>query len=155
MAVVVADLVCEEQVILDLRATCCDDALREVVSTISGPAKVREPARFLEEVIARERKNSTYVGNGVAFPHARTDVVSEIVLGIGRSVHGVDFGGEGERAHLLFLIGVPQRMVTDYLVCVGALARLTRDEKTRGRLMEVATAAEFVAILREGSLLLE
>jgi mannitol/fructose-specific phosphotransferase system IIA component (Ntr-type) len=45
-------------------------------------------------------------------------------------------------------------MVTDYLTCVGALARLSSDEKTRAALDEAETPAEFVEILRAGSLLL-
>ena len=88
------------------------------------------------------------MGNGVAFPHARTDLVKDIVLGIGRSPDGVVFGENGELAHLIFVIGVPQRMVTDYLVCVGALARLTKDAATRTALMDAATARELVEILR-------
>ncbi len=47
--------------------------------------------------------------------------MQEIIFAVGRSEEGVVFGAEGERVHLLFVIAVPQRMVNDYLVCVGAL----------------------------------
>jgi mannitol/fructose-specific phosphotransferase system IIA component (Ntr-type) len=144
-----------ERVILELRASTRDAALEEIVTCMSRDAKVREPAKFLDQVFERERSTSTFMGNGIAFPHSRTDLVSEIVLGIGRSAAGVDYGERGERAHLLFLIGVPIRMVTSYLVCVGTLARLTKEEKTRSALMSAATAEELIEILREGSLLLE
>jgi mannitol/fructose-specific phosphotransferase system IIA component (Ntr-type) len=46
-------------------------------------------------------------------------------------------------------------MVTDYLVCVGALARITKDAANREALMSMETPAEFVDLLREKSLLLE
>jgi hypothetical protein len=46
-------------------------------------------------------------------------------------------------------------MVNSYLVCVGALARLTKTDDTRAELMNATTAPEFVEILRAGSLLLE
>ena len=152
---VLADVLDAEQVILELRGRSRDDALREIVGTMQGEDKVREPERFLNEVLTRERSNTTFVGNAVAFPHARTDLVSKILLGIGRSRDGVEFGPGGERAHLVFLVAVPRRMVTDYLVCVGALARLTREEKTRAALMNAATAADLIKTLREGSLVLE
>jgi PTS system fructose-specific IIC component len=144
-----------ERVILELRAETRDAALREIVAVMAEGGKVREGEKFLAEVLAREQSMSTFVGHGVAFPHARTELVSEIVLGIGRSAAGVEYGNEGQRAHLIFLLGVPIRMVTNYLVCVGALARLTKDEKTRAPLMSAASAAEFVEILREAWLLLE
>ena len=117
--------------------------------------RLHEPEKFIGQVLAREESMSTLVGNGVAFPHARTDLVSEIVLGIGRSATGVEYGKDGARAQLIFLLAVPIRMVTNYLVCVGALARLTKEEKTRVALINAATAAEFVEILREAWLLLE
>jgi len=154
MAVVLADLLEEKHVTLDLRAATRDEALREIILTMRGPKEVRDTEKFLAEVIAREAAH-TFMGDGVALPHARTELVERIVLGIGRSRVGVPWGEEGERAYLLFLIGVPQRMITDYLVCVGALARLTKDETTRAALMKTGSAKELVEILRTGSLVLE
>jgi mannitol/fructose-specific phosphotransferase system IIA component (Ntr-type) len=84
----------------------------------------------------------------IALPHARTELVDKIVLGIGRSASGVPFGPKGERARLIFLIGVPQRLVSDYLVCVGALARLLKDAEVRQRLLTATTPAEFLDALR-------
>ncbi len=155
MAAVLSDVLADDQVTLDLRATTRDEAMREIVATMIGREKVRDGERFLSEVRAREEVNTTYMGKGVAFPHARTDLVERIVLGIGRSHTGIAFGESGQLAQIIFLIGVPQRMVKDYLVCVGALARLTSDAKLRASLMSAATPAEFVALLREGSLVLE
>jgi mannitol/fructose-specific phosphotransferase system IIA component (Ntr-type) len=53
--------------------------------------------------------------------------------------------------HLIFVIAVPQQMVNDYLICVGALARLLRLEGTRQALLAAATPAEFLDQLRVGS----
>lgn len=146
-----ADLLDEHRVALELRSASRDDALREIVATM----QLGNPDAFLHEVIAREALNSTFMGRGVAFPHTRTELVKEIVLGIGRSRDGVVFGENGERAHLIFVIGVPQRMVTDYLVCVGGLARLVNDQTTRDALMTAQTPSEFVELLRAGWLVLE
>ncbi len=96
----------------------------------------------------REVKSSTVADGGVAYPHARTDLVDQIVLGIGRSRKGVSFAGSERLVHLIFVIAVPQQMVNDYLVCVGALARTLRHEGTREALLEAATPAEFFDRLR-------
>lgn len=149
MAVVLADLLDEQHVVLDLAAGTRDAALREIVAKM----QLAQAEAFLREVIVREELHTTLMPNGVALPHARTNLLERIVLGIGRSDGGVTFG-EGEQAQLIFVIGVPQRMINDYLVCVGGLARLLRDDETRAALMRSATAAEFVELLRAGSLLL-
>jgi|tagenome__1003787_1003787.scaffolds.fasta_scaffold20552688_2 mannitol/fructose-specific phosphotransferase system IIA component (Ntr-type) len=155
MAVVLSDLLQEEQVTLELAAQTRDDALREIIATMHGAAKVTDARKFLDEVLEREATHSTFVGKGIALPHARTDLVAEIILGSGRSHEGVAFGDAGERAHLIFVIAVPKRRVNDYLVCVGGLARVTNEEKTREALMSATTAAEFDEIIRAASLLLE
>ncbi len=155
MAVVLADLLDEQQVELDLRARTRDDALQEIVDLVQTNGKMSDGEKFLAAVIARERTASTLTENGVAFPHARTDLVKEIVLGIGRSKEGVRFENSREPARLIFVIGVPKQMIQDYLVCVGALARLTRDDAIRAALLEVKTRAEFVERLRSASLLLQ
>ena len=151
MAVVLADLLDAQHVTLELAAASREGALRAIVATM----EIAEPEKFLAEVVAREEVHTTLMDKGVAFPHARTDLVSEIVLGIGRSASGVPFGAEGELAHLIFVIGVPKKRVNDYLVCVGALARVTKADETRAKLMAADSAEELVEILRAGSLLLE
>ena len=92
------------------------------------------------------------IGNGATTQrarkiHARTDLVDEIVLGVGRSRAGIAFGENQQRAHLIFVIGVPERWLSDYLVCVGTLARLVKDETIRSRLLNAETPREFIEAL--------
>ncbi len=155
MPATLADLLEERHITLDLRSEGREEALREIISLMKVTPAVVDAEKFLQEVLAREEAHTTFMGDGVAFPHARTDLVTRIVLGIARSREGVPFAEKGEPAHLIFVIGVPTRMVTDYLVCVGALARITKDPANRAALMDAETAAEFSELLRAASLLLE
>ena len=150
MPIAPADLLHEQQVILRLRSRKPANAIREIVdvlaSDISG-RKIDKPEAFLEQVLAREQTHPSVVENGVAFPHARTDLVDEIVIGVGRSRAGISFGENQQRAHLIFVIGVPERLLSDYLVCVGTLARLAKNETTRSRLLNAETPHEFIEAL--------
>ncbi len=148
MAIVLADLFDEKQVDLDLSTRSVEKALRKIVRLLVVNQQVRAPEEFLEQVLARERVSPSVVEHDVAFPHARTDLVDKIVLGIGRSRAGLAFREESERAHLIFLIGVPQRLASDYLVCVGALVRLLKDDEVRQELLYAASPKEFLDILR-------
>ncbi len=103
-------------------------------------------------MLAREQTHPSVVENGVAFPHARTDLVDEIVIGVGRSRAGIPFGENQQRAHLIFVIGVPERLLSDYLVCVGTLARLVKDETIRSRLLNAETPREFIEALTADTL---
>jgi len=150
MPIALADLLTEQQVVLRLRSRKPANAIREIVdvlaSDISGRT-IAKPEAFLEQVFAREQTHPSVVESGVVFPHARTDLVDEIVIGVGRSRAGVPFGENQQRAHLIFVIGVPERLLSDYLVCVGTLARLGKNETIRSRLLDAKTPREFIDAL--------
>jgi mannitol/fructose-specific phosphotransferase system IIA component (Ntr-type) len=147
MAITLTDLLDEKQVILGLRSRKVPNALREIIDWLAQNGKIENPEAFVEKVLAREQAHSSVVENGVAFPHARTDMVDEIVVGIGRSRAGIPFDHNGLRASLIFVIGVPERLVNDYLICVGTLVRLVRDDTIRSALLHAQTPAEFIAAL--------
>ena len=155
MPIALADLLTEQQVILRLSSRKPANAIREIVdvfaSDISG-RKIAKPEVFLEQVLAREQTHPSIVENSVVFPHSRTDLVDEIVIGVGRSRAGIGFGENQQRANLIFVIGVPERLLSDYLVCVGTIARLAKDDAIRSRLLNVETAREFVDALTADTL---
>jgi PTS system fructose-specific IIC component len=147
MAIALTDLLDEKQVVLGLRSRKLPNALREIIELLAQNGKIQNPQAFFEKVLAREEAHASVVENGVAFPHARTDLVGEIVLGIGRSRAGIPFGHNGVRARLIFVIGVPERLVNDYLICVGTLVRLVREEAIQSALLHAQTPREFVDTL--------
>lgn len=146
MAIALADLLDEKHVTLKLRARKPANAVREIIQLLAANGKIDEE-KFLGQVLSREQANPSVAENGVAFPHARTDLVDEIVLGIGRSRAGIPFGENAVRARLIFVIGVPERLVNDYLICVGTLARLVKDDATRSALLHAQTPREFLDAL--------
>jgi mannitol/fructose-specific phosphotransferase system IIA component (Ntr-type) len=147
MAITLTDLLDEKQVILGLRSRKVRNALREIIELLAQNGKIENPKAFFEKVLAREEAHPSVVENGVAFPHARTDLVDEIAVGIGRSHAGIPFGHNGVRAQLIFVIGVPERLVNDYLICVGTLVRLVSDDTIRSALLNAQTPLEFIGAL--------
>lgn len=134
---------------LDLAASQNQEALKELTDLARGQADVPDPDGFYRELLTREKQESTCLGNDIAFPHARTDHVKNLVIIVGRSTQGVTFPAAGQCAKLIFVIGTPKRMVTDYLATVGALARLLKEESLRLKLMAAKNPEEFIAELAE------
>jgi mannitol/fructose-specific phosphotransferase system IIA component (Ntr-type) len=147
VSIALADLVDPKQITLNLRARTQTEAMREIVDLLVANGKIDNAERFLNKLQAREQTNSTHAADGVAFPHARTKLVDEIILGIGRSEAGIPWTNKGETAHLIFLIAVPERLISDYLVVVGAIARATRDRPLRTLLLHAENMDEFIATL--------
>jgi mannitol/fructose-specific phosphotransferase system IIA component (Ntr-type) len=147
MAIALPELLDERQVLLQLRSRRLPNALREISQLLAQNGKVDDAEIFLQQVLAREQEHPSVVENGVAFPHARTDLVDEIVIGVGRSRAGIPVDTNQERARLIFVIGVPERLVNDYLICVGTLVRLTKNDAIRTTLLEAETPRQFLDAL--------
>jgi len=147
MAIALPELLDERQVLLRLRSRKLPNALREISQLLAQNGKIDNAEIFLQQVLEREQEHPSAVENGVAFPHARTDLVDEIVIGIGRSRAGIPVSANQERARLIFVIGVPERLVNDYLICVGTLVRLTKDDAIRTTLLEAETPSQFLEAL--------
>ena len=144
----VAALLRPETINLNLQARDKVGVLREVASLLSQSQRVANFEVFLDEILERERISSTALAYDVAIPHARTDQCNEILLAVGRSVAGVDFGvPNSQPVRLVFLIGTPKRMVTEYLRVVGNLARLLRQDALRAQLLTAPDAASFIQLL--------
>jgi mannitol/fructose-specific phosphotransferase system IIA component (Ntr-type) len=147
MAIALSELLDEKQVILRLHSRKLPNALREIIQVLAQNGKIDDADGFFEQVLDREQVHPSVVESGVAFPHARTDLVDEIVIGIGRSRAGIPIGANQQRARLIFVIGVPERLLNDYLICVGMLVRLVKNDAIRSGLLQAETPREFIDAL--------
>jgi len=145
----ISSLLKPEQIKMELAEQKRSEAINEVAELLRSNPNVTNFDGFYEELLARERIESTCLGNEIAFPHARTDSLKGMVLAIGRSTKGVWFENSGQSVKLIFVIGTPKRMVTDYLSVVGGLARLLKDAGTREKLITAPSVEEFIATLTE------
>lgn len=135
----------EDQVILRLQAQKKMEAIRELAMRLEGAAGIADVKRFLSLVMQREKVETTAVGRGVAIPHAHGDCVQSMVIGMGISEQGIDFGAmDGTPVRLLVMIASPSRHFQDYLKAVSRVARMLNQEDCRQRLLEAQTAGEVV-----------
>ncbi|MDZ4815245.1 MAG: PTS sugar transporter subunit IIA [Verrucomicrobiota bacterium] len=146
----IVELLKPELVALDLHSTSKCPAIREVADLLQKDARVLDFKKFYEELLARERAYTTSLGFELAFPHARIDQLTDMVVAVGRSLKGVDFEEKGNpEVKLIFVIGTPKRMAQDYLRLVGSLARILKNEDTRTRLISAVDVSEFLKVLAE------
>jgi fructose-specific phosphotransferase system IIA component len=135
---------------LNLQSRKKTAALREVAQMLQQVGSISNFDAFFKEILERERVSNTALGHDVAIPHARTEQCSEILIAVGRSLEGVDFESkDGQPVRLIFLIGTPKQMVTEYLRVVGNLARLLRQDQLRQDLLAATHSAEFIRLIAQ------
>ncbi len=119
-------------------------ALNEVARQLDGHADVTNFQGFYNELLARERLDTTCLGNEIALPHARTEHVQKIVMAVGRSDQGVHFENGNQTVRLMFVLGTPKSNPGDYLTVVSALCKILKDPSNREALMRATTPADFI-----------
>ncbi len=136
------------RIVLHLQSTKRTAALNEIAQLLTVHPLVTNFDGFYAELLARDRLDTTCLGNGVALPHARTEHVKEIVLAVGRSDTGIAMDQAGELVRLFFVLGTPKSKPGDYLAIVSALCRLLRVSATREALLAAATPEDFIGVIR-------
>ncbi|MFT3868215.1 MAG: PTS sugar transporter subunit IIA [Nibricoccus sp.] len=135
------------RITLAVQSTKRTAALNEVARLLDGHPDITNFQGFYNELLARERQDTTCLGNELALPHARTEHVKKIVLAVGRSQEGVFFENGNQTVKLLFVLGTPKANPTDYLMVVSSLCKILKDAGNRDALLSAATPADFMQTL--------
>jgi len=144
-----SDILNQDHINLDLKASKKDDVLREMVKLLGlSTAAQRNLAATLT---TREDLGSTGVGNGIAIPHCRSLVVGDLMVAIGRSKTGVSFQSmDGKRANLFFLIvAPPSGDPSEYLIALGKVAQVASRLAKDKRLKTVKQRKQLMDIIKE------
>lgn len=145
-----------EKILLDLKATNRDDAIREIAGLLKTSDKVIDLEVFIKKVLEREKMNTTGIGDEIAIPHARGHMVKALVMAFGRSSSGIDFKSlDGTRAKLIFLIGALSKdtEVRYYLEILARLSKLLRNQNFRNALLEASTPEEIMGCFNKSAVL--
>jgi len=137
-------------ILSDLAATTRDGALLEMAERLAGAGVVADPADLAERLSKRERDGCTGLGNGIAIPHCRARNLKEVVLSIGISDKGIDFGvADGIPVSILFLLLSPRDAPGEHLKVLARLSRMVRTPVLIEQLRHAPTADAILRVLRE------
>ncbi len=132
----ISDLIRKEYVSLQLTATSKNEAIHEVAQLAKGHPLLGDFQSFCRAIYERESTGTISIGYGVALPHARTEQVKDLLIVVGRLVEGITFDPTDEMpVRLIFLVGIPKKMATEYLRLVGTLARHLKMDSLRQKLL--------------------
>ncbi len=149
MAVRLSKLLDPARITLTLQSTKRTGALHDVAKLLETHPDVANYAGFYQELLARDRLDTTSLGNAVALPHARTEHVKKIVAAVGRCDAGIAYEDNQQPVRLMFVLGTPKSNPGDYLMLVGSLCRLIKDPANRETLFAAPTPEAFITAVAE------
>lgn len=109
-------------VVLCLQTTLRGDMSREeVIRTMAAAPDAEKADAVTAAALAREAEENTYIGHGLAVPHARLAGLAQARVCLAACPEGLDWGGQ--RATLIALLVVPEERPELHLRLLGTLAR--------------------------------
>ncbi|MDD3296046.1 MAG: PTS sugar transporter subunit IIA [Candidatus Omnitrophica bacterium] len=103
---------------------------------------------ILKTIIQREEVGSTAIGNHIALPHARLNLVKDAIICIGISKEGLDFDSlDQEPVNIIALLLSNQKEAGLHLKMLAFLARMFRDKYLVQRLKSSKSEKEVLELL--------
>jgi len=142
------NLINEELIELELKASKKEDVILEMVTLLEKAGKVSDREIYFKSVIERENLGSTGIGKGIAIPHGKSDVINEVSIAFGRSTKGIDFDSLDDKpVNLVFLLAAPKNVGGVYLKALAQLSRLLRQQEFRESILSAGNKSEVLDIL--------
>jgi CBS domain containing-hemolysin-like protein len=146
-----SDVLAPERVQFDVEADSPVAAVRAALKRLPASALPLPPAQILQAVSARERLVGTYLGHGIAMPHARIPGLPRPFVMVLRSAHGVPFEGTLDKGRLLFLLLTPAGQPRVHQRLQGIIATLLHEsEFVKERLLTATSVDEVLEVIRTG-----
>lgn len=93
---------------------------------------------------------STGLSDGIAIPHAKSDVIDDIKLAVAFKSDGVNFESiDGQPTRIIFLIISPENESTSHLQMVSNITSIFCDEKNRNAILECKSPQEVYEFLAD------
>jgi mannitol/fructose-specific phosphotransferase system IIA component (Ntr-type) len=106
--------------------------------------------QILDAVLNRESLGSTGIGNGIAIPHAKTDVVEQVAMVVGISRFPVDFDSpDGQKSRIFFLVLAPSKRASAHVELLASIARTCTSQVFRRMLEQARDSEEVVRLFME------
>ena len=144
--ITIGDILSPKHILLDLASRTQAQAIAKVAELLESDSRVNDWARFDAGLLPGSACMSNDSGSGICIAHVRTNAVNAMIMAAGRSAEGIP-AADGTCIRLVFVIGVPVALASDYLRIIGALARIFRTAKGDAALLEAQTAEEFLETL--------
>lgn len=99
----------ENLILVNLVASNKIEALQQLAQAALKANVITEQSEYLRSVVKRELEISTNMGNGIAIPHGRSNVVITPYFAFAKMSSPIQWNEESEsNVDLIFMLGVPE-----------------------------------------------
>lgn len=135
----------EGNIIADSKAESASEVISELVNLLAKNTAGLDAKTILEEVMLREKRMPTVISSGLAVPHARTEQINTLLVGMATSKKGIDFQVPGmPPVHAVILVLTPADDPGLHLQVLSALATDFKEQKVVDEVAALENASSVV-----------
>lgn len=138
-----AQLINEEYLVPNLKSKDKASVIRELLSHCDLSVEDISEDEIFEQLLAREEEQTTGLGDGIAFPHARLTGLNRIQIVIGCSKAGIDFKALDKKPVYIFILMLVDRTKPNELLKTrAAIAKFLTGDDNWNKLLKANSAHE-------------
>lgn len=146
----IVDYIDVKTIELNLNSKNKNSVIKELFENIKKTGLVNNEELALADLYEREELGSTGIGKNVAIPHAKTKHVDKLILTLGISRNGIEYGSEdNEMVNIFFMFLCPIENTQEYLKTLARISRLIKEDEFREKLIKAKTAEEILEIIEK------
>ncbi len=126
-----------------------DLVLKTLVEVTAKDLEGYDSEQFLQAVLRREEQCSTFINEGVAFPHARIEGISTPVVALGLTREGILGVSPGKSIELVFLILSPSHTPALQVQVLALVSRVAKNRQLMESLSSVRNSEEAFELIHD------
>lgn len=138
---------------LELKASTKRGIVEEMVQMLYQNGHISDQEVFVDEILFRETEGITGIGNGIAIPHGRSEVVKDSVIAIGRTDKVIDWETfDDVPVQCIIMFAVRNLDMSKHIILLSQAAQLLLDEDVIDILLHSNSKNEIMNVFhKEGS----
>lgn len=144
----ISNLTSEKQIKLNLKCNTKEEAITELAQLLFEQGKINSVEVYLNDVMQREKQDTTGIGQGIAIPHGKSDGVNEACIAIGRC-KDIEWGSLDDKpVKFVILIAVPKSGANrDHLMILAKIAERLMDKEFTSGLLQAKSELEIYNLI--------
>ncbi len=128
--------------------------LRGLVNSMKGVG-VGDPETVLIQLLKREQESSTFLNEGVAFPHLRIEGLQNPVVSLGIAKRGMSDLSTDQPVNLIFLLLSPKEQPNLQIYLLSLASRAAQSRHLLQNLLDSSNSTEALAAIKQWEVLTE
>lgn len=138
--------------LFDIQVEDKEELLRSLAESVALACAYPSAEQIFNSAIERESVVNTYVGSGVAVPHARVSSFEGFAIAIARNADGIPYGVETpEPVKLVIFVVGNESLRNEHVRLLAAIANVVKDEQVRQQIIDADDVQAVRKILDAGA----